>query len=124
MHAKSYLLCRLPTSVSVHSYLGRHANSRSESGLIDKRARSHHDELWRAWYNGLQTITIPAASASFKSTTSCSLCLPATSLEAIDASAESPLSKNEDENDESFDSLTLTLTMTKAPKQEVAESKL
>ena len=35
----------------------------SESGgRLDKRAKSHHDALWRAWYNGLQTITIPSVA--------------------------------------------------------------
>lgn len=65
--SQDVLYFRLPTSVSMHglSYFGRHSRStEAGSGLIDKRAKSHHDALWRAWYTGLQTITIPAAAFS------------------------------------------------------------
>ena len=48
------------------SLRGNHARNPSESGKggsrLDKKAKSHHDVLWRAWYTGLQTITIPAFS--------------------------------------------------------------
>ncbi len=56
---KNYFFCsRLPS-------IYRHQKSRNsaEIGLFsDKNARSHHEALWRAWYIGLQTITIPAFS--------------------------------------------------------------
>ena len=45
------------------SSFGGHGRRTTESrGRLDKKAKSHHDALWRAWYTGLQTITIPAFS--------------------------------------------------------------
>ena len=48
------------------SLRGNHARNPSESGKggsrLDKKAKSHHDVLWRAWYTDLQTMTIPAFS--------------------------------------------------------------
>ena len=133
------------------------------TGLIDKRSRSHHDALWRAWYTGVQTVTIPAAaSAAFSSTSlrptssvdcsspSSSQAHPASttsfspavslvrldpdqvqvldqiyhdSIEAID-DLEEEEPEESGQNDDSFDSLTLTLTMATAPKQEFSESQL
>lgn len=139
---------RLPTSGSVHSYLSRHTRS-SETGLIDKRARSHHDALWRAWYNGLQTITIPAAFSTsalnhpIATSTATSSPVPSSSVTSAEqptaaivsfgqvlgevvhhSSLEDSPPIVEEAADESFDSLTLTLTMASAPRQEVAENQL
>ena len=122
------------------------------TGLIDKRSRSHHDALWRAWYTGVQTVTIPAAASAAFSSASVD-CSPSSSqahptstvhqsnlsslvqldpadpdqifhdsIEAIDL--EEPEAEESGQNDESFDSLTLTLTMATAPKQEFSESQL
>ena len=148
---------RLPTSTTVNSYLSRHTRS-SETGLIDKRARSHHDALWRAWYNGLQTITIPAAfstsalpnAAATSTSTSSPVPSSSASVEQQSTAAvvssgqvmgdvvhhsqpplDSPITDATSEDaavaaaaDESFDSLTLTLTMASAPRQEVSENQL
>ena len=46
------------------------------------------------------------------------------SIEAIDLGEEEPEAEESGQNDESFDSLTLTLTMATAPKQEFSESQL
>ena len=121
--------------------------SEMPNGLIDKKSRSHHEQLWKAWYTGIQTVTVPAAAAAAFSTTSLSRTtsmdspsssrphlastvtstnehvlgdvvhhtFDSTSIEAIDS---------EEQNDESFDSLTLTLTLATAPKQDVSESQL
>ena len=136
------------------------------TGLIDKRSRSHHDALWKAWYTGVQTVTIPAAaSAAFSSTSLRSQTTdsptssphPASSISAVYAissvedpsqpqvlgdvvhhyqcfadsietidgiAAEEEVVAAEHHHDESFDSLTLTLTMATAPKQECQESQL
>lgn len=139
------------------------ASEKIFTGLIDKRSRSHHDALWRAWYTGVQTVTIPAAaSAAFSSTSlqptssvdcsspSSSQAHPASttsfspavslvrldpdqvqvldqiyhdSIEAID-DLEEEEPEESGQNDDSFDSLTLTLTMATAPKQEFSESQL
>ena len=124
------------------------------TGLIDKRSRSHHDALWRAWYTGVQTVTIPAAASAAFSSASVD-CSPSSSqahptstvhpsnlsslvqldpadpdqifhdsIEAIDLGEEEPEAEESGQNDESFDSLTLTLTMATAPKQEFSESQL
>ena len=42
--------------------LGGHARASESGGRLDKKAKSHHDALWRAWYNGLQTITLPSVT--------------------------------------------------------------
>ena len=129
------------------------------TGLIDKRSRSHHDALWKAWYTGVQTVTIPFSSTSLRSQTTDSptssphpassisavyaissvedpsqpqvlgdvvhhyQCF-ADSIETIDGIAEEEVVAAEHHHDESFDSLTLTLTMATAPKQECQESQL
>ena len=118
------------------------------SGLIDKKSRSHHEQLWKAWYTGIQTITVPAAAAAAFSTTSlnrtASMGSPSSSrhlastVYATDTnervlgdvvhhtfdSASIEAIDSEEQNDESFDSLTLTLTLATAPKQDVSESQL
>lgn len=170
-------------------YFSRHSRA-AETGILDKNAKNHHDALWRAWYNGLQTITIPAfsvttisqpllqmstpivesspttSSSSHEMPPSSSVCsnepiaetgdwqpqligevvhhaehdiASASSFEAIDntfnssspvmTSTEAPVDAivsvvPADLNDDSFDSLTLTLTMATAPKQGVYESQL
>jgi len=130
---------RLPKSVSVHSYIshGQTRLSMTENGLldkgrqIDKRAQSHHDALWRAWYVGLQTITIPASfepavassSDQYRLTEAVEVNHPLgttdiswhpDTIKVIDDGISSVLS-DPIQNDESFDSMTLTLTMARAP---------
>lgn len=46
---------------SHHHLLGQHVRH-SSHGLLHGSTRQSHDHLWRAWYNGLQTVTIPAFS--------------------------------------------------------------
>ena len=130
------------------------------TGLIDKRSRSHHDALWKAWYTGVQTVTIPFSATSLRSQTTDSPTSsphPASSISAVYAissvedpsqpqvlgdvvhhyqcfadsietidgiAAEEEVVAAEHHHDESFDSLTLTLTMATAPKQECQESQL
>ena len=112
----------------------------TENGLldkgrqIDKRAQSHHDALWRAWYVGLQTVTIPAsfepvvASSSYQyrlteavETVEANHPLGTTdiswhpdTIKVIDDGISSVLS-DPIQNDDSFDSMTLNLTMARAP---------
>lgn len=110
----------------------------TENGLldkgrqIDKRAQSHHDALWRAWYVGLQTVTIPASfepavafssSDQYRLTEAVEVNHPLgttdiswhpDTIKVIDDGIISVLS-DPIQNDESFDSMTLTLTMARAP---------
>jgi len=126
------------------------------SGLIDKRARVHHDALWRSWYFGLQAITIPAAfnptngsldeAESSTRTASSGIRLNLDDIEAIDDGVSSIKSDSfqrpseesssafilpkanfsdaQEDQEDSFDSLTLALPLATAPRQEVAESQL
>ena len=108
----------------------------AENGLldkgrqIDKRSQSHHDALWRAWYVGIQTITLPASfkppatssSDQDRSTTiegehplGSSGSWHADTIRAIDDEIISVLSDPIQTTDDSFDSMTLTLTKARAP---------
>ena len=107
---------------------------------IDKRSQSHHDALWRAWYIGLQAITIPATAfepeknlvkrsqlgAPLEQQRSSSVLVEGAgvhwntlidqddTIKPIDDISSVQLS-DPIQNDESFDSMTLTLTMATAP---------
>ena len=104
----------------------------AENGLldkgrqIDKRSQSHHDALWKAWYVGLQAITIPAAfeppplppSPSSIEQGSRSV------VEGVHWNTDDTIKPIDDissvlsdpvQNDDSFDSMTLALTMATAP---------
>ena len=103
----------------------------AENGLqIDKRSQSHHDALWRAWYVGIQAIALPAAfepAATSSSDQDRSTTIEAQhplgssdswhgdNIRAIDDGISSVLSDPIQTTDDSFDSMTLTLTMARAP---------